>query len=696
MALAPEKPSDPVKLGQQVEDRPSGPLNVDPALGGSPADDVIAGDAEEYVDGFSWRTVIGALFIGFIMMPGAIYLSLIAGQGMGPAAEWVTIILFMEVARRSYQTLKKQEIYLLYYIGASLTSTVGTLALAGGAFAGLITTQYIVNSPYAAGAGIAHDIRNVTPFLGGNWIAPAGDSPALTNRTFMHPDWIPAIALLFMGQVLGRMNSWGLGYVLFRITSDVERLPFPLASIAAEGATALAESSAQKEGWRWRVFSIGAMIGVGWGAIYILLPAVTGLIFSQPIVIVTNPFIDLTQNTQKILPAALTGIGTDLGQVLIGFVLPFPIVLGTFISSFGAHIVANPILQHAGMLPHWTSGINVLQTQVINLFDFWLSFTIGTAVVVALIGIFSVSRALSKMRRQRSAGGAPVRLVTPPGRGDFSIWLSLGLFAVATAGYCVLCHQLVPKFPVWILVFFGFVWTPINSYVNARMIGLAGQAVSIPYVREASFMLAKYPTADIWFAPIPLADFGGMAQHFRTIELTKTKFSSVIKAELLMLPIMLFCSFLFWSFIWRLAPIPSAAYPYASKFWPVNAQTQVLWFTANRPGDSNFLLDAIKPGIIAAGAGFSILSFAVISATGLSQLLFYGLINGFQTLPAFALPQFTGALLGKYYFQKRYGVENWRAFAPVLVAGYYCGMGLVGMGAVAIALLSKSVSRLPF
>ena len=62
MALAPDKPSDPVKLGQQVEDRPTGPLNVDPALGGSPADDVIAGDAEEYVDGFSWRTVIGALF----------------------------------------------------------------------------------------------------------------------------------------------------------------------------------------------------------------------------------------------------------------------------------------------------------------------------------------------------------------------------------------------------------------------------------------------------------------------------------------------------------------------------------------------------------------------------------------------------------------------------------------------------------
>jgi hypothetical protein len=96
---------------------------VQPGLGDSPAADVAAEQNEEYVDGFSWRTVAGALFIGLIMMPGAIYLGLIAGQGMGPAAEWVTIILFMEVARRSYQTLKKQEIYLalLHRCGADFT-----------------------------------------------------------------------------------------------------------------------------------------------------------------------------------------------------------------------------------------------------------------------------------------------------------------------------------------------------------------------------------------------------------------------------------------------------------------------------------------------------------------------------------------------------------------------------------------------
>ena len=688
MALAPEKPSDPEKLAQTVENKPSGPLSIDPALNGSPSDDVTAGDEEEYIDGFSWKTVIGALFIGFIMMPGAIYLGLIAGQGMGPAAEWVTIILFMEVARRSYQTLKKQEIYLLYYIGAALTSQVGALALTGGAFAPLIMTQYIVHTPLAVGAGITSTVPT--------WVVPGIDSPALLQRTFWHKDWIPAISLLMIGQVLGRMNSWGLGYVLFRLTSDVERLPFPLASIAAEGAVALAESSSQKEGWRWRIFSVGAMIGIGWGAMYILIPAVTGIIFSSPITIVSVPFIDYTSNTKGILPAALTGIGTDLGTVLIGFVLPLPIVIGTFISAIACHIVANPLLQRAGILHSWTAGLDLNQSQVANNFDFWLSFGIGTSVVVAIVGISSVIRALLKRQTDRASGVSAMSFAPPKGRGDIPIWLSLSVWVVATTGYIVICRVLVPTFPLWMLIFFGFVWTPIFSYINARMAGMAGTGVSIPYVREASFMMAGDRSTAIWFAPIPLNDFGGMAQHFRTIELTKTKFSSIIKVELLMLPIMLICSFLFWSFIWRLAPIPSANYPYASKFWPVHAQQSILWMTANREGSDNILRQAINPLYIGIGGGIAVALYAIISLAGLPVLLFYGLINGTQAIPPMAIPMLIGGLLGRYYFQKRYGQENWRAFAPVLVAGYYCGMGLIGMAAVSLALLSKSVSRLPF
>ena len=55
----------------------------------------------EFKDGFGWTTVLGIFFCGLVMMPGGIYLGLMTGAGIGSAASWVTVILFMEIARRA-------------------------------------------------------------------------------------------------------------------------------------------------------------------------------------------------------------------------------------------------------------------------------------------------------------------------------------------------------------------------------------------------------------------------------------------------------------------------------------------------------------------------------------------------------------------------------------------------------------------
>ncbi|HOS95392.1 MAG TPA: peptide transporter, partial [Armatimonadota bacterium] len=214
---------------------------------------------DKFEQGISLRTVVGAFFIGFIMMPGAIYLGLLVGGNLGPAAEWVTIILFTEAARRSFQTVSRQEIYLLYYLAGTLTAFWGGLALAGGPFAALIWNQYFAQSP--AAASFAQQIPD--------WVVPRAGSEALNHRTFMQPEWVAPIVILMVGNVLARVNGFTGAYALFRITSDMERLPFPMAPVAAQGATALAESSAKEEGWRWRVFSIGTMIGLSFGLIYV-------------------------------------------------------------------------------------------------------------------------------------------------------------------------------------------------------------------------------------------------------------------------------------------------------------------------------------------------------------------------------------------------------------------------------------------
>ena len=152
----------------------------------------------EFADGFTGRTVLGAFFIGFLMMPGAIYMGLIAGSSLGPAAEWVTIILFAEVARRSFTPLGRQEIYVLYYIAGGLTHVIGGVMLAGGSFASLIWHQYLVQSQVGQALVIAEQIPA--------WVSPPADSPAIVERDFLHRDWLLPAMLLVAGQVLARVD----------------------------------------------------------------------------------------------------------------------------------------------------------------------------------------------------------------------------------------------------------------------------------------------------------------------------------------------------------------------------------------------------------------------------------------------------------------------------------------------------------
>lgn len=643
---------------------------------------------ETFEEGFDIRTIFGILFIALVMMPSSIYLGLTAGQSLGAAAEWVTIILFADIARRSFKPLKKQELYILYYVGGSLVAMVGGGALSGGPFANLIWDQYLVQSPAAQSLGIADKIPH--------WVAPPPGSEALRQKTFLHADWTIPITLLVIGGILSRISWITFGYSLFRLTSDVERLPFPMAPIAAEGATALSESG--EDTWRWRVFSIGAMIGVGFGAIYVFVPALTSAVFGKAAHILPIPWIDLTTRTETILPAAPTGVSTNLGLVIVGMVLPFSVVIGRFAAAM-VYIFVNPVLYHFEILITWRQGMDTITTEFSNSIDFWLSFTIGTGFATAVAGIFSIWQSMKA--RKREARSQPERRSTsdlPKGRGDFSLAVALGLFTACSVGYVALCIWLVGSEPYLILfyLFFGFVYTPVISYINARLAGMAGQHVGFPMIREATFILSGYQGTAIWFAPFPIRDYGHTAQQFREVELTGTKFTSLIKAEFFMFPVVMAASFLFWSYIWGSGdPIPSATYPYAQKMWHRRALSQSLWVSSTVTGES-LLFKAVKFPIITYGFVFGLISFAALSALRMPTMLLYGFISGLGDLPHALIPEMVGALLGRYYFEKRFGWRDWRRRTPVLAAGFACGMGLIGMAGVAIALLSSTVSSTPW
>lgn len=622
---------------------------------------------DHFEEGFDLKTVIGAVFIGFLMMPGSMYLQLVIGTGIGPAARWVTIILFAEIAKRSYKDLKQQEIFLLYYMaGAALASP----------FQGLLWHQYLVQSDAAKMLGLTEFIPS--------WIAPGIDSESLAARTFFHRDWLTPILLLIGAQIIQRIDHFGLGYALYRITSDVEKLPFPMAPVGALGTMALAESTEEKQkSWKWRIFSIGGVIGLGFGAIYVVLPTISGLILLEPIRLIPIPWIELTRHTEDILPAVAVGIQLDLGLVFIGMVLPFWAVIGGLIGLI-ITLAANPILYRMGILHRWHPGMETVDTVFANSFDFYMSFGIGLGLAIGAVGVWAVMVSFRNARRDHR-GSLKALFNPPPGRGDFNFWIAIGIYVATTLAYVGLCVLLVPNFPWIFFLGYGFIYTPVISYISARMEGIAGQFVSLPMVREASFIAGAkffgYQGIEIWYAPIPFHNYGETTVHFRQIELTGTSIRGIIKAELVVFPVVMVASLLFSQFIWRLAPIPSANYPYAQELWHLQALNTLLMQTSTLEGNA-FFYQALNANYILSGLGFGLVVYMLLTCFGLPVLLIYGVVRGLgQTTPHGMLLEVIGALVGRFFFFKRYGAA-WRQYAPVLLAGFSCGMGLTGMFAM--------------
>lgn len=649
---------------------------------------------EQFEDGFTWKTIVGAVFLGMLIMPGSMYLSLVVGPeaNMDTAARWVTIILFAEVARRSFKELKMQEIYIFYYMAG--------LAMAS-PFQGLLWNQYLVQSDYANAMGVAQEIPS--------WWAPAADVIREQGHTFFTKAWLAPIGLIVVGLLVSRLDQYGFGYVLYRITNDVEELPFPMAPVAASGITALAQNKENNEGWKWRCFSIGSVLGLTFGIFYIAIPAISGALLDKPIQPLPIPWVDFTPAVSKFLPAAPMNISFNLLWFFQGMVLPFWAVIGGTLGVISVMIM-NPILYHQGVLSHWDPQMDVVNTLYSNNVDFYLSFSLGLTLAITAVSmakIFSPMLRAWKNKRGNSStitskelGDKPVSawrrlLINDPRRGDFSIFIALGIYVFSNAFWIGLSCWLIEGFPWHFFIFYALVLTPLLSYATAKLEGICGQALSVPYIKEATYILSGYKGVKIWFAPVPIPNYGVATVNFRVLELTGTKIVSQIKTQLVTVPIVIIASIVFSQLLWNMAEVPSAAYPYAQKMWDLNAKNLCLTYSSTMEGGSMFM-EALRLKYILIGLGSGVISFSILSCLGLPTLLVFGWVRGLgQSTPSGIVLELLGALVGRFYFRKRFG-DQWMRYTPIILAGFSCGMGLMGMVSVAFTILNKMMAPLIF
>jgi len=627
----------------------------------------------QFEDGFDITSLMGTLFVALVMVPGALYMELVAGMGVGGAAQWVTVLLFVEVAKRANARLSRAQLFILFYMSGMVVgqSVYGTL----------LFRQFVVRSDAAVSFGISSLIPE--------WVAPLDLD--VMGRTFFHKGWLPVIGLMLFQGVFGQFSSMVLGYGLFRLTNDIERLPFPMAPLGAQGIVAVAEQvdgAVKSEGSlvRWRMFCIGAGAGLLFGLIYMALPTLTGAYFGQPLTVFPIPFADFTPFTQKLLPAVATGLSFDLGNLIVGMVLPFYAMLGSFIGLL-ATFAMNPVLYKFGQLPTWRPGDDTMITMFATNIDFYFSFGIGISLAIAVYGMITV---IAKIREKRQLN---VAQPLPSGRGDIPTRFMVGAYLFSVVAYILVCGWLIDwhRGVMCVLLFFGFLYTPVISYVTAKLEGMAGQVIEIPFIQELSFILSGYKGVAIWFLPIPRANYGVQTVGYKQAELLGCKFKSIWKSQIILFPIIFLGMLGFSSFIWSLAPVPSAVYPYTDKMWDLQAKNACLVYSATLNEYSPFQ-EALIGWKVFAGLFTGGFLITVLHGFGAPVMLLFGVVRGLgQVMPHSVLPNFIGALIGRYWFEKRFGPE-WRKMIPVAAAGFFVGGGLISLLAIGLVFLMKSVN----
>ncbi len=694
---------------------------------------------DSFEDGFSVTSLIGALFIALVMVPGALYMQLVAGLGIGDAAQWVTVLLFVEVAKRANAKLSRAKLYILFFMSGMLVG--GTP---------LLFRQFLVRSDASVSSGLIGSFPS--------WVAPSPEQMEMLPRTFLNRAWLPVLGLMLFQSILGSIDNSVLGYGLFRISSDIEKLPFPMAPVGTQGIVAVAEQvegAARSSGsnLRWRMFCIGSGIGMLVGAVYMALPTLTGAYFGTPVQVFPIPFVDLCEYTKNVLPAVATGLSFDLGGVVIGMVLPFYAMIGSLIGLIATFIM-NPILWKFHAMESWEPGDKTVVVLFKNNIDFYFSFGIGIALAIACYGIWMACSAGRRAAQARTAAGVGAGAGAPASRirlGGYAIGVAVLMFGLARAfgwrgvwagswvvgligiarshvhrrdhplaeeqaerfrqrgdipdawiAFCYLvgvsAYLLVSGYLIgwdprvmWILLFFGFVYTPLISYVTARLEGLAGQVVEIPLVREMAFILSGYKGVAIWFLPVPQANYGTQTVRYKQAELLGCKFTSIWKSQAVLVPIVFVSMLLFSSFIWSLGEIPSSVYPFTMEMWDLQAKNASVLYSATL-GEYSPFREALGWRRVLGGFGSALAAMGILGWFNAPVTLFFGVVRGLgQTLPHGVIPNVIGALVGRYYFQRRFGSE-WRKMIPVVSAGFFVGQGLISMLSIGLVFLWKAIS----
>jgi len=622
---------------------------------------------------------IAAVLFGLVTLtPALIYLSLAVGPLGGVerfVPVFVTILLFTEAGRITRRYITPQEAYIIYF----MLQAFALWAVGGGIFGSWIQAYYYRYAPYTVLFGIADKLPT--------WYTPALNSWGPLHRTFLSSEWAMPLMIALISTACTTLIDYGISFVTSMVYIEVEKLDFPVAPIDVQAISTLTERTSEKVTY----FSFAAMVALIYEFLLYGFPAVTEVFLGTRIALVDYPWYDLTALVEGVMPGAIFGVATDIANYLVGWLIPFNATVWVFIGSMAVWVVGNSLALRIDH-PYFALWRAEWQPGVVNAlgwwyqratFDIWASVNVGVAVGVALyVFVNSFRPALRGVRsltrltpEQLRSSYVPLRLI-------------IGMVVIGSLGGFALSAYLIPD--LWFIWLVSWLVLPVlQGFLAARGIGETGLTVQIPYAREA-FMLSFTAPGDPapWVAPFYGASAAGIISHrVRVAQLLKARPLDYYKAYVILFPLILVISFIFYSIFWMMAPMPSSFYPWTAVQWPVGSLNFSLFISR--------AYQIFKPEVIVGSVAFV---FLIAQGTKLIGFTFFspiGFLAGITSLPPFALAYLIGALVGRYV-EGRVGKEKWETRKSVIIAGAMCGEALAIATAMAITIIGKVVTSRPF
>jgi hypothetical protein len=255
-----------------------------------------------------------------------------------------------------------------------------------------------------------------------------------------------------------------------------------------------------------------------------------------------------------------------------------------------------------------------------------------------------------------------------------------------TAGATVAIHHiLIPDYPIWASLSMSLVLSFVITFVAVISMGELGIAPTAGDAWSLVTWISGYQGYPGWFFKpyLGMGEAAGLVQQTKVAYLTETKPMDLYKALSIGYLIALAMSLIYMDMFWRMAPIPSEAYPNTLVYWPTTLMSINLWATRKIQIYPALLISGIIIFLILGFLGIGLqrigIPFSLVSiATGTTQL------------PPGAIMIFIGSVLGNYVLTKLMGKDKWLKIRWLVVAGFSVGISLSTGISISASLVSKA------